>query len=143
MFEFWKDLFRPIRKQDPRFGPLRYLRDARMWEGNQHFAPVDHEVEVIVFGEAGGPTAEQHDFFDALAERYEGLWPAIRGLLEAAAQDCGLASTPQFRFVCLSIAEQPGDAADWDLSYETDPPSRFLFNVLFKGWTPVKVVVDS
>ena len=83
MFEFWKDLFRPIRKRDPRFGSLRYLRDARMWEGNQHFAPVGHEVEVIVFGEAGGPTAGQHAFFDALAARYEGLWPAIRGLLQA------------------------------------------------------------
>ncbi len=143
MFEFWKDLFRPIRKQDPRFGPLRYLRDARMWEGNRHFAPVGHEVGVVIFGEASGPTDRQCAFFDELAARYGGLWPAIRERLDAAARDYGLEGATQFRFDGLSIPEQPGDTADWDLSYETEPPSRFYFNVLFKGWTPVMVVVDT
>ena len=143
MFEFWKDLFWPIRIQDPRFGPLRYLRDARMWEGTQRFAPVDHEVEVVIFGEAGGPTERQHAFFDELAERYDGLWPAVRDKLEAAARDFGLDGELRFRFDGLSIPEQPGDGADWELSYETEPPSRFYFNVLFEGWTPVMVVVDT
>ena len=143
MFEFWKDLFRPIRMQDPDFGPLRYLRDARMWEGRLDFAPLGHEVGVVVFGDAGGPTDRQRAFFGELVARYDGLWPAIRGMLEAAARDHGLEAATRFRFDCFSIPEQPGDTADWDLSYETEPPSRFYFNVMFKGWTPEMVVVDT
>ena len=143
MFEFWKDLFRPIRIEDPRFGTLRYLRDARMWEGELRFAPLDREVEVVIFGEASGPTDGQRAFYDEVEARYDGLWPTIRERLESAARDYGLDGDQEFRLDGLSIPENPEEAADWDLSYETEPPSRYYFNVLFKGWTPMMVVVDT
>jgi hypothetical protein len=46
MFEWWKDLVRPIRTTDPQFGKLRYLRDARFWEGQAVLSPIAAEVEV-------------------------------------------------------------------------------------------------
>jgi hypothetical protein len=39
MLEWWKDLVRPIRRTDSKFGELRYLRDARFWEA----MPASHQ----------------------------------------------------------------------------------------------------
>jgi hypothetical protein len=59
MLEWWKDLVRPIRTTDPQFGKLRYLRDARFWEGRATFSPIAAEIEVLIPGEPSGPADKQ------------------------------------------------------------------------------------
>jgi hypothetical protein len=44
MFAWLKDLVHPIRKRDPRFGDMRYLRDAKFWEGTIAFQPTGRVV---------------------------------------------------------------------------------------------------
>ena len=142
MFEWWKDLIRPIRISDSRFGDLRYLRDARFWEGKSPFAPLDREVEVLIDGDANGPTDRQRVFFDEIESRYDALWPAIEGKLEVEARNLELANDVEFSLVGLQVPDVPGDQAEWDLSYETVPPS-WHFTVTVSGWSPVNVIAEN
>lgn len=140
MLEWWKDLVRPIRRIDPQFGSLRYLRDARFWEGRAAFSPIDADVEVLIAGEPSGPTGEQRAFFDELQTRYDALWPDVLRVMETEARRLEITSRA-FVLVCVDLPA-PGDAdGDWALSYETNPPS-WHFTVQMKAWTPVEVLAE-
>ena len=72
MRDWWKDLFRPIRVTDARFGRLRFLRDARFWEGQSALLlAVGGDVEVLICGIFGGrpPTDQQRSFFAEVERR--------------------------------------------------------------------------
>jgi hypothetical protein len=86
MLEWWKDLVRPIRRTDPQFGKLRYLRDARFWEGRAAFSPIASEVEVLIPGEPSGPADDQRAFFNDIRKRYDSLWPDVLTVLDTEAR---------------------------------------------------------
>ena len=141
MFEWWKDLVRPIRTTDPQFGNLRYLRDARFWEGHAAFSPIAAEVEVLIPGEPSGPADEQRAFFNEIQTRYDSLWPEILRVLETEARRLEIESR-EFALVCVDLPAFDGDVdRDWALSYETKPPS-WHFTVRMTAWMPAGVVAE-
>jgi hypothetical protein len=132
MLDWWKDLFLPVRATDSRFGPLRYLRDARFWEARVHFSPVDGDVEVLIHGSRSGPTDQQRSFFAEAERRYPIVWPAIHEhLLDEAKR--GHANASEFHLVCVDVPEDPSPVAEWRLSYETSPPT-WHFTVTMQNW---------
>ena len=141
MFEWWKDLVRLIRRTDAQFGSLRYLRDARFWEGRALFSPIAAEVEVLIPGEQSGPADEQRAFFNEIQTRYDSLWPEILKVLETEARRLEIKSR-EFVVVCVDLPAPGGDAdRDWALSYETKPPS-WHFTVQMTAWMPAQVVAE-
>jgi hypothetical protein len=141
MFEWWRDLVRPIRTTDWQFGTLRYLRDARFWEGHAAFAPIAAEVEVLIPGEPSGPAHQQRAFFDEIQTRYGSLWPDVLRLLEAEARRLEIASR-EFVLVCVNLPASCGGAnCEWAMSYETKPPS-WHFTVRMTAWMPTEVVAE-
>lgn len=140
MLSWFKDLVAPLRRHDPRLGALRYLRDARIWEGRTSFRPIGREIELLVRGEDGGPTAVQRMFFDEVENRYESLWPTIKKKLAAEALSVG-ATAETFELVAVSVPTEPGERAEWELSYESRPRS-WHFTVQMEGWRSRDVVAE-
>ncbi len=141
MLAWLKDAIQPIRIHDPRFGPLRFFRDAQFWEGQAAFGPVGYVIEILVKGPATGPTEEQRVFYGAAQDRYRSLWPEIdRMLCEEAARVKG-AKGAAFRLVCINLPADPGEGAVWELSYETEP-SSWHFTVSLEGWVPRQILAE-
>ena len=141
MFEWWKDLVRPIWITDPQFGKLRYLRDARFWEGHAAFSPIAAEVEVLIPGEPSGPANDQRAFFDEIQTRYDSLRPEILRVLETEAHRLEI-ETREFVLVCVDLPDPGGGSeGDWALLYETKPPS-WHFTVRMTAWMPAGVVAE-
>jgi hypothetical protein len=142
MLEWWKDLVVPIRRTDPQFGRLRYLRDARFWEGHADFTPVATDVEVLIHGEPSGPTDQQRTFVDEVRQRYDSLWPNVHKVLETEARRLEIDSR-EFVLVAVSVPATSGTSLQtgWELSYETKP-SSWHFTVRMTGWLPVGVVAE-
>jgi hypothetical protein len=139
MLSWLKDLIRPVQQQDPKFGRLRYLRDARFWEGKVEFQPIGGKVEVLIPAEARGPSDQQRAFFDELVRRYDSLWPDVRVQLGAEARKQGGADVSGFELVAIDL---PSDRdAEWALSYESRPPSTH-FRVILRAWRPREVVAE-
>lgn len=142
MLEWLKDLVRPIRITDPRFGQLRYLRAARFWEGRVAFPPIANDVEILIDGEPSGPMPQQRAFFDELQTRYESLWPELQAILATEARRLEI-DVQDFVLVCLTLPAPSGSGleTEWDLSYETNPRS-WHFMVQMRGWLPAVVVAE-
>jgi hypothetical protein len=138
MLAWFKDLIAPIHRDDPRFGVLRYLRDARFWEGKVPFRPTKRQIEVLVSGQPTGPTEDQRKFFDALEGRYDALWPAIKEKLDMESQRVGAVSH-DFELVSIRVPERFWQDAEWELSYETRSP-LWHFTVRLRGWTPAEAI---
>jgi hypothetical protein len=134
MFEWWKDLVSPIRIHDPRFGPLRFLRDACFWEGRAAFEPVGTDIEVILFGSEAGPTEQQRSFFADVQRHYRALWPAVQTRLLDEARRVKL-SDPRFELAAIVLPSNPTATAEWQLTYDTEPAS-WHFTVTVQDWQP-------
>jgi hypothetical protein len=141
MLEWVKDIVLPVRTEDQLFGSLLFSRAARSWEGRALFRPVNTEIEVLVLGSPAGPSELQRAFFTELERRYEGLRPVVEQHLKSEATRVPSAPGAAFRLVAVDVPEQPGDLAEWALSYETLPPS-WHFTVLMRGWSPSQVVAE-
>jgi hypothetical protein len=101
-----KDLLRPIRLTDPVFGRIRFLRDARFWEGNCPFPPAGKDVEVLIHAAQTGPSAGQRELFLEIAERYGDLSQVLLPDLRTYAKASGIEATA-FQVVCISMLEEP------------------------------------
>jgi hypothetical protein len=142
MLAWLKDIFRPIRRVDPLFGPMRCLRDSQLWEGWAPFAPVPADVEVLFSALPGGPSEEQRAFFKASEARYQALWPVVETELNEAAE--AATSRPEGgRFILkgIDLPCKVGTEPKWELLYETEPQSWF-FAVQMNGWAPADVSVE-
>jgi hypothetical protein len=140
MLAWLRDLIAPIKAVDATFGQMRYRRDAEMWEGEAHFGPIGHVVEVDVLADQRGPTDEQRAFFGEIQRRYDAMWPAIAEQLQLEASRVG-STTKGLDLVGLNIPKHPGDHADWELSYES-PASAWHFRVLLQGLTANRAIAE-
>lgn len=140
MLEWLKDVFRPIRRQDPYFGTLRYLRDTHTWEGWIDFPPVGHRVEVLLSGTIEGPGDQQRSHLRELETRYSSLAPRLEALMFEQLSQSDPAGNASFRLSAIDLPEDP-QAAAWELCFETDPPSWF-FVVGMRGFDPEGVTVE-
>ena len=143
MIDWLKDLVRPIRRTDPQFGRMRYLRDTCTWEGWTSFAPTGGQVEVLLSGDRTGPSEQQRQFVRTLETRYASIFPAVRSsLIEAVGPEAGISGLPvEFTLVAIDLPAELTDATTWELCYETEPKARFLA-VEMKAWQPTNVSVD-
>lgn len=142
MLGWLKDLVRPIHRADAQFGNMRYVRDGSVWEGWARFPPIEGQVEVLLSGSLAGPTSEQRAFFGQLEAGYSALWPVVeRELRQALAADLAAPQEARFLLKGIDLRELLGSLPEWELLYETEPPSWF-FAVQMKGWQPVDVSVE-
>jgi hypothetical protein len=142
MLSWFKDLVNPVRRVDTAFGNMRYLRDGEVWEGWAEFRPIQSQVEVLFSGSLAGPTDEQRAFFGQLERDYPALWPRVEGeLRKALATDADAPQDARFLLKGIDLPKVLGALPDWELLYETEPPSCF-FAVQMKGWQPINVSVE-
>ena len=143
MLQWLKDVIRPIRRQDQRFGPMRYLRDTRTWEGWTEFSPVKGNVEVLLSGGPEGPTENQRQFIELLESRYPALVSEVRAhpMEAAAAQPNINGDAVRFTLVAVDLPAEVTDDMSWELCYETEPKS-WCFAVQMRGWMPRSVSVE-
>jgi hypothetical protein len=82
--EWLKRTFVPLKRVDPRFGPIRFMRMSgahgpSYWEGSGTFA--GEEVEYFVDADEPGPTAAQRALCDELEKRWRTIEPALARFL--------------------------------------------------------------
>ena len=140
MLDWIKDLFSPIRIVNPFFGQLRYLRDAKFWEGKISFAPLQKQVEILIDGNPIGPSEEQAEHYQTIESRYNEIWPHVENLLKSKVHEIKLENIKSFELVCISIPED--STSGFELSYETDPES-WHFLVIMKNWSPIEIVAED
>ncbi len=137
--------FRPLRTEDPVFGPLRFQR-VGTWEGHVQFAPTQSAVEILLDGGLSGPTEAQRHFFSELSARYPSLTPILREALTrrfAAIPERSLeASAEAFTLVCIGLPEDPYSSSPSELSFEGSA-SHLHFTVALSGWSPGHVELSS
>ena len=141
MLEWLKDLVRPIRLEDPGFGPVRHFRDAKFWEGKTPFPPLGREVEVLIHGPEAGPSDAQRVFYKEVQDRYAALWPELERMLKAEAMEIEESHRARFCLLSVNVPAAPGQAVEWELSYETEPPS-WHYTVTLQGWKPRAVLAE-
>jgi hypothetical protein len=83
----------------------------------------------------------QYRFWQAVQARYADMLPSIEALARAEAAEVEL--PPHLRFVLVHVAvpQEPADDAEWELSYETEPPT-WHFTCTFHGWEPIHVLAE-
>jgi hypothetical protein len=140
MLDWIKELFSPIRKADPLLGELRYLRDAKFWEGKINFQPLQKEVEILIDGEPAGPSEQQKQFYKTIESRYDHLWPNVDDKLKSEADAVKLEKINSFELVCISIPQDP-NANSFELSYEANPES-WHFTVTIENWSVKGIVAE-
>lgn len=140
VFDWLRDLVVPVRRVDPRFGSIRYLRSGGFWEGKASFQPLGRPVEVLIWDDAQGPTEDQRRFFNDLEDRYDAVWPVFQQAIVAEAEKLG-AATEGLELACVDVPQTPGVEAEWAVSYETQPRS-WHFTLQLRGWTPEGVIAE-
>jgi hypothetical protein len=133
-------LFSPIRKVDPFFGQLRYLRDAKFWEGKINFVPLQRRLEILIDGTAAGPSEEQAQLYKEIESRYNEIWPYVQDKLKSEARNIKLENIKSFELVCISITEDI-QTPTFELSYEARPPS-WNFTVMMENWQPTNALAE-
>ena len=136
MLNWLADRLQPIRRVDPQFGAMRYVRDGGFWEARVPFDPVASSVDLILSGDLSGPTDQQREFFRAIEQRYLSLVPEVERTLDSYRED----APRDARFVLAGIdLPQVVDATTpWELLYNTDPKGWF-YAVEVREWEPVGV----
>lgn len=138
MFEWWKDLFRPIRREDQDFGKMRFLRQTTTWECRARFEPVGREVEVLVFASEPGPTKPQRQLWRELISRYPDLESRLRSELDALSK-WRQASAFVFKLAAVSLPEESNTPCELELTFgdESGPPQ---FDVRVESWEIREIV---
>lgn len=132
MFEWWQDLLRPVRRSDPDFGRMRFLRQTRTWECVAGLAPVRGRVEVLVDADAGGPSEEQRQRWRELPARYEELARQARPMIASLAAEHGIEDFVH-ELACVSLPAASRSDADLELTFGnvSGPPQ---FDVAVRSW---------
>ena len=134
MFEWLKDLLRPLRVSDRHFGQMRYLRQTATWECLAEAAPPIGTVEVLIDAGENGPTAAQRSRWIELPRHFERLAQEARiriepilAELEIADFECTLAA------VVLPADSDAASGTGIELTFgdRAGPPQ---FDVTVRSW---------
>jgi hypothetical protein len=143
MLEWLRTALKGRRLVDSVFGEIRFQK-VGFWEGWVDFQPTGEKVEVLIDASSDGPREEQQEFIVRLALRYADLLPSINLVLQdgftRSRPSSAAGPTDSFRLVCIDVPDNPGEAADWSLSYE-GRPSGYHYDVQMTGWMPSGVEV--
>jgi hypothetical protein len=137
-----RDVFRPLRRTDPEFGDMLYLRQVQWWEACIRFAPTGTELDVFVHADEAGPSESQRRFLRDLTDRYGSLMEELDERLRAVAATMDLPSDVRFEPGLIEVPPAPGGDARWEIVFATVPVSLPLIQsivVAMEGWTPVDV----
>lgn len=138
MFEWWKDVFRPLRVEDRDFGHMRFLRQTSTWECQAHFPPINGSVEVLIDGDSTGPTASQRETWQALASHYARLADEARVLIQKAVEDQQVDGF-EFHLAAISLPRDAASSDELELTFgnRSGPPQ---FDARVASWRVQDVV---
>jgi hypothetical protein len=151
VFKRFFDRFKPVRLEDPFFGPLLYMkmpRDKSYWEGWRNFSPLDKKVEVFI--DAASPaeaTSEpQRHFFRGIERDYRSICADIGDVFRA--DDWAERLMPgtfeeDFSLGSLSIPLCRETDEEWDMSFDALRDDRFSLWVTLRGRVVRHIAVDS
>jgi hypothetical protein len=152
MFRKLLDRFRPVRVEDPFFGPLLYMKMPRdrlsYWEGARRFAATGKTAEVFI--DAASPTEPpmqaQRDFF----RRLETDYPEVCSIVaDAFAEDewaRKLMKGPfekAFSLSSLSIPLCVEPDEEWEITFRARKDEEHLFSATMSGLAVTGVSVDG
>jgi len=141
--------FRGVRRNDPVFGPMRYMGDRlRYWECKVTSAPTSSVVETFVDGSAEDSMGVQHRFFEQFLKEWPTISEAIgRTLLEKwqERKSNTRAESPWdiFKLSSLSIPSASIDDAKWEISFATSTDPNHLWTVQMAGRKPQRVSLEG
>lgn len=138
MFEGWKDLFRPIRVEDPEFGSMRFLRQTSTWECVAPFPPLDRTIEVLIDSPQTGPTPRQRAHWRKIIEDYSGLIDEARPAVDARAIESGATDFP-FELAAINFPGDAESAYDFELTFG-DPSGPPQFDVRISDGRVMEVI---
>lgn len=149
MLDWLRRTFLPLKRTDPRFGPIRFQRmrgDASYWEGSGTFA--GEEVEYFVDAGEDGPTPEQRALADDLEGRWSTLEPLFERLLarhEREARENGVSTRiADWSLGSISIPDAKDRAGNVEVGYAHRPDGELMtFELDARGTAPQAVRFGS
>ncbi|MFN7943379.1 MAG: hypothetical protein U0X73_17435 [Thermoanaerobaculia bacterium] len=138
MFEWWKDVLRPIRMEDRDFGQMRYLRQTSTWECQSPFDLEGGTVEVLIEGEAAGPSAAQRQRWRELPEHYSRLRSEAVAAIGRIIADQRIENF-EFRLAAVCLPDALESSPDLELTFGniSGPPQ---FDAEVSSWRIRQVV---
>lgn len=146
LFGWWRSVRRPLVKDDPVFGRIRYQR-AGFWEGDVYFAPEDRRYGITIDGGPDRPTDAQRAFFHELETRYPALKAVFADDLleqlqnwnpEIRAEDVWA----HFTLESFGLPDLAAGERAWEMIYELHDDGH-LFGLLLEDWTVTGVRIDG
>lgn len=147
------DLFRkPQTIQDDFFGTMLFIsfKDAtkNYFEGKCIFKPTGDKVELLIRGDAGGPTQEQRQLYARIQDSYDEIVIRIVPLIERELKEWREDNKirdfrKEFKPASVTIPRIAGTPIRWDMTFEAIHEDEHQVTVDFKDFEPEKVLIDG
>jgi hypothetical protein len=149
VFDWLRRAFVPVRRNDPRFGAILFMRAPKgrsYWEGSGVFAGA--EVEYFVTAGEDGPTDAQRALADAIERRWGTLEPRLAEVLgrhERVARASRMtARLEDYALGSLAIPAEGGTDEDLEITFLfKDGGDLLTFELDPRGETPRAVRFET
>ena len=146
IFKKIADAFKPLTLVDPVFGTLRYQK-VGFWEGKVRFQPLSEEIEVLVDGDATGPTGEQGRWFKEIEGRYASFLPQIVDSAMPRIHEWNKELTKdkmlkELKLETISVNKCESGQHEWEVTFYSDSLEHWV-NVTFIDWKASQAMIDG
>lgn len=146
IFKKIAESFKPIMLNDPVFGTLRFQK-VGFWEGKVQFKPLSSEIEVLVDGDATGPTEEQRRWFKEIEEKYTSFLPQIIDTAMPQIQEWNKELTKEkmlkdLKLETISVNKCEPGKHEWDITFNSESLEHWV-SVEFTDWTGNQTTIDG
>ena len=136
----------PPTLSDSVFGTIRYQK-VGFWEGKVQFKPLSSEIEVLIDGDATGPTEEQRRWFRIVEEKYlaalpqiiEAAMPRVREWNKELTKEKLLA---ELKLETISVNKCEPGRHEWDITFYSEPLEHWV-NITLIEWTGKSTTIDG
>ena len=152
MFKNFLAGLKPIKIEDPYFGPLLYMKAARghssYWEGALNLEPLHKRIEVYIDAPSPEePTSQaQRDFFRWVERDYSSICSIVEERFRAEPWAQQLVSGRFEDAFCISslsipLCRAPGE--EWSIVFEAAADEDHIFTVHFQDREVLSVSIDG